>query len=134
MIAVRPSASSATAASSPTPAGTSISPSASTAASSAYPPDPPVADTTRRPISPSSTSGPTAATTPPTPLPGMTGNSPWNGPKPVARNWVSTKVMLANATSTSACPLPADGAATSSATSTSGGPNPWSRIARIPAA
>ena len=68
---------------------------------------------------------------PPTPLPGTIGSGvPANGPLPVARNWVSTKVMFAYATSITTCPGPATGSGASPATSTDGGPNSRSQTAR----
>ena len=132
-IAVRPSASSAAAASRATPPGTSTRPPASTAARSAYPPRPPVPDTTRRPASDASTPAPVAATTPPTPLPGIIGSAPGgrgNGERP-ARTCVSTNVMPANATATTTCPAPATGSGAFPGTSASGGPNSFSHTARI---
>jgi hypothetical protein len=87
--------------------------------------------TTRLPTSPWSTPAPAAATTPPTPLPGITGSSALKGPPWPARNWVSTKVMLANATSIETWPGPGTGSGASPATSTSGPPNAFNHTARI---
>src|ERR671912_1510457 len=88
-------------------------------------------DVAARTASRSSVSKPTDATTPPMPLPGIIGNSVSNGPKPLARNMVSTKVMLANDTSINACPGPGTGSEASAATSTSGPPNSSNHTAFI---
>jgi hypothetical protein len=68
-------------------------------------------------------------TTPPTPLPGIIGSCTGHGALP-ARTCVSTKVMLANSTSTSAWPATTSGSGVSASTSTSGPPNSFNHTAR----
>ena len=64
-------------------------------------------------------------------MPGIIGNSVSNGPNPLARIMVSTKVMLANDTSINACPGPGTGSEASAATSTSGPPTSSNHTAFI---
>ena len=122
IVAVRPSASNATASSSATPSGTSTNPAASAATRVGVPtgpagrPDHAPADQRRVDALPDRGDHPAHA------VAGDLGNGARTGPKPRARNWVSTNVMFANATSTSACPGPGTGSGASPGTSTSGRP------------